>query len=70
MSEDLKAELERLKAENAALKGSKPARGTSHFYKSLCCIDLCMVCKYPIIINLQSPPFVSRIPTLSYMIYA
>jgi hypothetical protein len=28
MSEDLKAELERLKAENAALKGSKPARGT------------------------------------------
>ena len=28
MSEDLKAELERLKAENAALKESKPARGT------------------------------------------
>lgn len=28
MGEDLKAELERLKAENAALKSSKPARGT------------------------------------------
>lgn len=28
MSEDIKAELERLKAENAALKASKPARGT------------------------------------------
>lgn len=28
MSDDLKAELERLKAENAALKSSKPARGT------------------------------------------
>lgn len=27
MSEDLKAELERLKAENAALKSAKPARG-------------------------------------------
>jgi hypothetical protein len=28
MSDDLKAELERLKAENAALKSAKPARGT------------------------------------------
>ena len=28
MAEDLKAELERLKAENAALKNAKPARGT------------------------------------------
>lgn len=28
MAEDLKAELERLKAENEALKKSKPARGT------------------------------------------
>ena len=28
MSEDLKAELERLKAENEALKSSKPSRGT------------------------------------------
>jgi hypothetical protein len=28
MSDDLKAELERLKAENAALKATKPARGT------------------------------------------
>lgn len=28
MSEDLKAEIERLKAENAALKTNKPARGT------------------------------------------
>lgn len=28
MSEDMKAELERLKAENAALKSAKPARGT------------------------------------------
>lgn len=28
MSEDLKAELERLKAENEALKSNKPARGT------------------------------------------
>ncbi|MCB9026484.1 MAG: hypothetical protein H6625_09225 [Bdellovibrionaceae bacterium] len=28
MSEDLKAELERLKAENEALKKSKPAKGT------------------------------------------
>ncbi|HEX4922431.1 MAG TPA: hypothetical protein VFV50_00025 [Bdellovibrionales bacterium] len=28
MSEDLKAEIERLKAENAALKNTKPARGT------------------------------------------
>lgn len=28
MADDLKAELERLKAENAALKSSKPARGT------------------------------------------
>ena len=27
MSDDLKAEVERLKAENAALKGSKPPRG-------------------------------------------
>lgn len=27
MSDDLKAELERLKAENAALKSAKPARG-------------------------------------------
>lgn len=27
MSDDLKAEIERLKAENAALKTSKPARG-------------------------------------------
>lgn len=27
MSEDMKAELERLKAENAALKSAKPARG-------------------------------------------
>ncbi|MBX3017679.1 MAG: hypothetical protein KF767_07315 [Bdellovibrionaceae bacterium] len=27
MSEDMKAELERLKAENAALKATKPARG-------------------------------------------
>lgn len=28
MSEDVKAELERLRAENAALKSSKPERGT------------------------------------------
>lgn len=28
MSDDLKKEIERLKAENAALKDSKPARGT------------------------------------------
>jgi hypothetical protein len=28
MSEDLKAELERLKAENEALKSNKPSRGT------------------------------------------
>ncbi len=28
MSEDLKAEIERLKAENQALKTNKPARGT------------------------------------------
>lgn len=28
MAEDLKAEIERLKAENQALKSSKPARGT------------------------------------------
>lgn len=28
MSEDIKAELERLKAENAALKAKKPAKGT------------------------------------------
>ncbi len=28
MAEDLQAELERLKAENAALKSQKPARGT------------------------------------------
>ena len=28
MSDDMKAEIERLKAENAALKSSKPARGT------------------------------------------
>ncbi len=28
MSEDLKAELEKLRAENAALKSSKPERGT------------------------------------------
>lgn len=28
MSEDLRAELERLKAENEALKSAKPARGT------------------------------------------
>ena len=28
MADDLKAEIERLKAENAALKNSKPARGT------------------------------------------
>lgn len=28
MSDDLKAEIERLKAENASLKNTKPARGT------------------------------------------
>ena len=28
MAEDLQAEIERLKAENAALKSTKPARGT------------------------------------------
>lgn len=28
MSDDLKAELERLKAENASLKAAKPSRGT------------------------------------------
>ncbi|MGE0763373.1 MAG: hypothetical protein AB7N80_08845 [Bdellovibrionales bacterium] len=28
MGDDLKAEIERLKAENAALKSNKPARGT------------------------------------------
>lgn len=31
MSDDINAELERLRAENAALKGAKPSRGTISF---------------------------------------
>jgi hypothetical protein len=35
----------------------------------MCCIDLSIISKYPIIIYLQKATCVSRIPILSYMIY-